>query len=163
LIPSLLANVMGISNIAVGGFVAFEMFAVGAATIPLAQGLRSRTAMISGLLVFLPSLILLGLAELSASLPMLLVATAIGGVAAALGYRGSLQVVNKIAPADRRAEVVSAYFAIGFAGNAIPVIGVGVLSSLAGYVTASIVFAILLALLAVAALIGGIRFGMKER
>jgi hypothetical protein len=159
LIPSLLSNVMGISNRAVGGFIAFEMIVVAAVAVPLVQRLASRTAMTSGLLIFLPSLLFLGLAEFLASLPLLLLATAIGGVAAALGYRGSLQVVNEIAPTDRRAEVVSAYFAIGFAGNAIPVIGVGVLSSLAGYVVASLAFAVLLAFLAITAMLAGLRFG----
>ena len=43
-----------------------------------------------------------------------------------LGYRGSLEVINRIAPADRRSEVVSSSLIALFAGNSVPVIGIGV-------------------------------------
>ncbi|MDX8453917.1 hypothetical protein RFM98_14225 [Mesorhizobium sp. VK9D] len=68
----------------------------------------------------------------------MIAATAVCGAAAALGYRGGLQVGNQIAPAKRRAEVVSAFF---FCGNALPVIGIGILSSLAKATMASLAFA----------------------
>jgi hypothetical protein len=64
-------------------------------------------------------------------------ATALCGVSAGLGYRGSLHVVNQIALEDRRAEVVSSYFVCCFIGNALPVIGVGVISAYAGMPIAS--------------------------
>ncbi|TIT81483.1 MAG: MFS transporter, partial [Mesorhizobium sp.] len=48
---------------------------------------------------------------------------------------------NHIAPADRRAEVVSAFFVCCFCGNALPVIGIGVLSSLTSATVASLAFA----------------------
>jgi hypothetical protein len=38
-------------------------------------------------------------------MPIMIAATATCGLAAALGYRGSLQVVNQIAPREQRAEV----------------------------------------------------------
>ena len=75
-----------------------------------------------------------------------------------LGYRASLQEVNELAPADRRAEVVSSYFVCCFIGNAVPVIGVGVIASFAGSATASIVFAAVIALFAVIALVFGLRY-----
>jgi hypothetical protein len=80
------------------------------------------------------------------------VATAICGAASGLGYRGSLQVVNEIAPAERRAEVLSAYFICCFTGNSIPVIGVGIITMEAGALAASVSFAVFTVLLAVAAL-----------
>jgi len=54
---------------------------------------------------------------------------------------------------DRRAEMVSTYFVVGFAGNALSVIGVGVVSSFVAALTASIVFAVTIAASAVVALI----------
>ena len=79
-------------------------------------------------------------------------ATAFCGAASGLGYRGSLQVVNEIAPADRRAEVLSAYFICCFTGNSVPVIGVGVITMQAGAPAASASFAALIVLFALAAL-----------
>jgi hypothetical protein len=89
---------------------------------------------------------------------LLLAGTALSGVAIAIGFRGSLQVVNQIAPADRRAEVVSTYLVAGFAGNALPVIGVGVISNLANSTLASLIFAATIVAFAVAAFVIGVKF-----
>jgi hypothetical protein len=79
--------------------------------------------------------------------------TGIAGVAVGMGYRGSLQVVNEIAPEDRRAEVVSAYFIACFIGNSVPVIGVGVLASVTNSLVASITFACTIAAFAIGTLL----------
>ena len=80
-------------------------------------------------------------------------------VATAFSYRGSLQVINQIAPPDRRAEIVSAYLLCGFAGNSIPVIGVGALSRIMTLLHASMVFAGVIALLSLAGLVISKRAG----
>jgi hypothetical protein len=74
------------------------------------------------------------------------------------GYRGSLQVVNQIAPENRRAEVISSYFVCGFWGNALPVIGVGVISTLASSNAASLAFALTVSVFAIVALFFGIKY-----
>jgi MFS family permease len=84
---------------------------------------------------------------------MLIVATAISGIGGALCYRGSLQVVNKIAPEDRRAEVTSSYFLVSFLGNSLPIIGVALLGALIGPIGAYEIFGAIVALIAIAALL----------
>jgi hypothetical protein len=69
-------------------------------------------------------------------------------------------VVNQIAPEDKRAAVVSSYFVCCFTGNALPVIGVGVISMLAGAAVADVVFAGLIIVFALAAL--GMRLKQGE-
>ena len=108
--------------------------------------------------LMLPSVGLLVSAQLAASMAIMIIATAACGVAAGLGYRGSLQVVNQIAPEHRRAEVVSSYFVCGFSGNALPVIGVGVISTFASLATASLAFAATISVFAVVALYFGIKY-----
>jgi sugar phosphate permease len=98
------------------------------------------------------------LAQLLASMTVMLLSVVVCGLATGLGYRASLQEVNELAPADRRAEVVSSYFVCCFIGNAVPVIGVGVIASFAGSATASTVFAAVIALFAVVALVFGLRY-----
>src|SRR5438309_4885752 len=105
----------------------------------------------------LPSVILVVAAQILGSMVLMIVATALCGVAAGLGYRGSLQVVNQIAPENRRAEVVSSYFICGFSGNALPVIGVGVISTLASATAASMTFAATISAFALVALVFGIK------
>ncbi|MGY3234627.1 MULTISPECIES: hypothetical protein [unclassified Bradyrhizobium] len=108
--------------------------------------------------LMLPSLALLVTAQFAESLGVMIAATAICGVAAGLGYRGSLQVVNQVAPDDRRAEVVSAYFICCFLGNALPVIGIGVLATLISSTVASLVFAVTIAMFALVALVFGLQY-----
>jgi hypothetical protein len=66
---------------------------------------------------------------------------------------GLLQVVNEIATTDRRAEVISSYLVIGFLGNALPVVGVGVLSQVFNPMVADATLAGVVALLAIIALV----------
>jgi sugar phosphate permease len=100
-------------------------------------------------------------AEIFKSLPILLVAAAVGGVAGGLGYRGSLEVINRIAPADRRSEIVSTYLIALFAGNSVPVIGIGVLSALTSPAVAHVTFAAVITALAGIAAVTGIRYTPK--
>ncbi|MFK4381723.1 sugar phosphate permease [Bradyrhizobium sp. USDA 223] len=115
--------------------------------------------MLCSLDLMLPSVALIVAAQFQASMALMIAAITLCAVAVGLGYRGSLQVVNQIAPEDRRAEVVSAYFICGFLGNALPVIGIGVILTLASPRLASIVFAAMIAAFAVIAL----GFGLKYR
>ncbi|UFW46948.1 MULTISPECIES: MFS transporter [Bradyrhizobium] len=158
LAPSVLANELHVTSHAVAGAIFLELAAAVALVIALTRSLSSRTAMLWSLGLMLPSLALLVTAQFVGSLGVMIASTATCGVAAGLGYRGSLQVVNQIAPDDRRAEVVSAYFICCFLGNALPVIGIGVLSTLTSLTVASLVFAATIAAFAVIALIFGLKY-----
>ena len=145
-------------NHAVAGAVVFELFIVAMVAAIASQKLSSRTTMLSALALLVPSLALVVAAQIFASMPVLLVGTALSGVAAALGYRGSLQVVNQIAPPDRRAEAVSSYLVACFFGNSLPVIGVGVLTAVSTQVLASSVFAVVTGAIAIAAFFVGRKY-----
>jgi MFS family permease len=154
LIPSIVINDLHVQNVAVGGLVVFELAVVGTAGVLLGRRLPPATAMVAGLLCLLPAVALVVAAQAAHSMLLLILASALGGVTMSLGYRGSLEVVNQLAPDDRRAEVVSSYFIACFIGNSIPVIGLGVLSTLTDPLTASVVFACTVGALAIAALAG---------
>jgi hypothetical protein len=89
---------------------------------------------------------------------LLLACTALGGASAALGFRGSLQVVNALVPPDRRAEIVSTYYLVTFIGNSLPVIGVGIITAASNRLVANGVFAATIAILAVIALLTGYKY-----
>jgi len=152
LAPSILEHDLHESNRAIGGGVVFELCIVSTLTLIATRRLGSRAAMVSGLVLLMPSVVLLVLGQGLASMPLLLFGTALSGVAAALGYRGSLQVVNEIAPADRRGTAFGVFLLCCYVGNALPVVGVAVISQLATPVIASSVFALTIALFAIAAL-----------
>jgi MFS family permease len=153
LAPSILAQELNVPSHAAAGAIVFELAIICAVTVLLTHYIPSRAAMQWGLGMMVPSVGLMVASQLLASTTVMIVATVVCGVSAALGYRGSLQVINKIALEDRRAEVTSSYFVCCFVGNALPVIGVGVISTYAGLPIASATFAGVISLFAVAALI----------
>lgn len=152
LIPTILKQSLDEPHPLVGGAIVFELAGLAAIFSLVARNLASRTAMLTTLVLFLPSIAALLLAQTMHSMLVLVVAAALGGLCWALGYRGSLEVVNQIAPADRRAEVASAYYIVGFVGNSIPVIGVGFITQIANPIVASLTFGCTIAAFAIFAL-----------
>jgi predicted MFS family arabinose efflux permease len=156
--PSIVAESLHQRSHALAGALFFELAVIVSVVIIATQWLSSRAAMLSALALMLPSVVLVVAAQAWGSMPIMIAATATCGVTAALGYRGSLQVVNEIASRDRRAELVSAYFVSAFCGNGLPVIGVGVVSVLANALAASMAFAGLIIVFAVVALFFGVKY-----
>jgi MFS family permease len=152
LVPSLLRRDMDISSLAVAGAVVCWLFAIAAVAVYVTGRIKSRAAMLSGIALLIPSVGVLVAAQALESLPILLVGTALSGVSAALGYRGSLQVVNEMAPGDKRAELISAFQIVCYLGNALPVVAVAVISSATSPMIATISLAGAIALLSIVAL-----------
>jgi MFS family permease len=152
LAPSLLAESLHMTSHTLAGAVVCELGLMVAGAILFTRNVPGRRAMLWALWLMLPSVALIVVSQAYGSLPGIFAATASCGAASGLGYRGSLQVVNEIAPADRRAEVLSAYFICCFTGNSVPVIGVGIITARAGALAASASFAVLIVLFALAAL-----------
>jgi len=125
--------------------------------LALTHWLAARAAMLCGLALLIPSLVLLVVAFQSHSLPLLLSGAALGGGAAALGYRGSLQIVNQIAPDNRRAEMVSTYLMFCYAGVSLPVVGIGLLSAMQTPTLAEEIFASVIAAFALLAIAVDVR------
>jgi MFS family permease len=157
LIPSLLAEDLHYRQPVVAGGVVFGLFLIAAAGVLVTGRIQSRKAMLTGLAAFVPAVAMLVLAQMLQSMSLLLAATALAGIAAALGYRGSLEVVNSIAPGEQRSEVISSYLMAMYIGNSLPVIGIGVLTRLASSLTAHLIFAGVIAGFAVIAIATGLR------
>jgi len=156
LAPSLLQRSLGVESHAVGGAVIFELYAAAVLVLALTHWLDARAAMLWGLSLLIPSLVLLVVGFQLRSLPLLLIGAAVGG-GAALGYRGSLQIVNQIAPDSRRAEVVSSYLMFCYAGVSLPVIGIGVVSAIETAGLAEGIFAAVIAAIGLLAVVVDIR------
>jgi hypothetical protein len=142
----------------VAGAIAAEVFGVAAVTILSTGRFGSQVTLMSALALLLPSVWLLIAAEVVQSLTLVIVAAGLTGIAGGLGYRGTLEVINRIAPADRRSEVVSSYLIALFAGNSVPVIGIGLLAAAATPLIAHVTFAVVTTALAGIAAWTGIRY-----
>jgi predicted MFS family arabinose efflux permease len=158
LIPSLLHESLGYSAPTVAGAIVAEVFGVAAIVILSTGRFDSQFTLISALALLLPGVWLLVVAEIAQSLVLLLIAAGMAGISGGLGYRGTLEVINRIAPADRRSEVVSSYLIALFGGNSVPVIGIGLLAAAATPLTAHVTFAVVITLLAGVAAWTGIKY-----
>ena len=162
LIPSLLGETLHQTAPLVAGAIVCELFLIAAVAILVSGAFASQTATLIALLLLPPSVWVLVGAEVAHSLALLVFAAAVGGLAGGLGYRGSLEVINRIAPADRRSEVVSSYMIALFAGNSVPVIGIGFLSAATTGLTAHVIFAAVLTVLAGIALLTGLKYAPEN-
>jgi MFS family permease len=152
LVPSLLLESLHQSNRAVGGAVTGGMFLVAAITV-VAVDVPALAGMIGGLGLLIPGVALMVLAEQVRSMAWLMVASVVIGVASGLGYRFGLEMVNEMAPDDRRSELVSGYLIICYGAISVPVVGVGLVSTASSPLVADTIFGVLVAVVAIAALV----------
>ena len=157
--PGVLSRDMEITNLAAAGAIVCELFVAAAITVAASTGVKARTAMLSGAALLIPSVAFLVTAQAMGSLSVLIAGAAVTGAAIGLGYSGTLEVINNIAPDDKHAEVVSSYQIVCFTGNGLPVVGVGVIGSLWTPMIATVSLAGVITLLAIVALVTEMKRG----
>lgn len=136
------------------GVTAFLLLAGAVAGQVLAGRLTNRTGNLLGLGLMPVGVVVLIVAVVAKSLPLLIAAVLVAGLGVGFAFRASLGKVVSIAPAERRGEVTSTYFAGAYLGLTIPVVGSGLLVTETTLVTAVVVLAVFVgALCAVAATI----------
>ncbi len=149
LVPGFLAGELHQGSHAVQGAVVFLLLAVGTVTQVALSRFSSRRVILAGLGFFLAALALIVAALAQSAMTLFLAGTVTGGVAVGAIFLGSLATANRLAPADRRGQSLSAFFVACYAGLIIPVVGVGLLSGLTGTLPAVLAFSILLAALGI--------------
>jgi MFS family permease len=149
LVPGFLADQLHQDSHAVQGAVVFLLFAVGTVTQVALSRLRGGRVMLAGLGLFLVALALIVAALAASAMALFLAGTVAGGMAVGAIFMGSLATANRLAPADRRSQSLSAFFVACYAGLIIPVVGVGVLAEFTGTFPAVLTFSGLLAALSV--------------
>lgn len=160
--PTMLHETIRVTNRAVSGLIVAELFGVAAVAILLTRRIEPHRVLLWGLATTPIGLAALIAAQALSSPVMMLVGTTVSGIASALSYRGGLGAINALAPADRRAEMASAYLTCCFVGNALPIVGVGALSETVGAAMADRIFALGLSLVALAAMASARAFRSKD-
>ena len=147
LVPGFVAGQLHQGSHAVQGGVVFLMFAVGTVTQVALSRFSGPRVVLAGLSLFLAALGLIVAALADSGIALFLAGTVAGGAAVGAIFLGSLGTANRLAPPQRRGQVISAFFVACYAGLSVPVVGVGVLSDFTGIFPAVLTFAILLAVL----------------
>jgi predicted MFS family arabinose efflux permease len=98
---------------------------------------------IAGMVMLSIGLCLLAAAGSASSIVLLLIASVIGGLGHGMAFLGGLTEVNRLAPPDRHADVLSSFYVVIYLGVGVPVIGTGFLAAAFGLLPAVEVFAAL--------------------
>lgn len=136
LIPTYVAALTQSTNLLLAGGTAALMLASSAATQLLTYGRPPRRLQLVGLPVLALGLGLLVPVGIASSLALLLGATVVAGIGHGLVFLGGLTTVNNTAPDSSRAEVLSSFYVIVYAGVGLPVLGVGMLATAISLTTA---------------------------
>ncbi|MEU1827085.1 MFS transporter [Streptomyces abikoensis] len=128
LVPTYVTKLSGSTNLALAGGAVTLMLACSCLAQLLSYGKQARILQITGLALLATGLVLLAVAGGISSLPLLLVATVIGGIGQGMAFLGSITEVNRTAPPDRHADVISSFYVVVYLGVGVPVIGVGLLA-----------------------------------
>ena len=146
-VPGFMGNVLHETSHAIQGAVVFGSFFLAALTQVAVFKFDSRRVVLAGLGLFLIALALIVVALGEAALGLFLAGTSLSGVAVGAVFLGALTTVNRLAPAEQRAHVVSTFFVACYLGLIIPVVGVGVLTEFIGIFWAVFTLAIVLAVM----------------
>jgi MFS family permease len=147
LVPGFIGGVLHQGSHAVQGAVVFLIFATGTVTQIALARISSRRVALAGLGLLLAALGLIVAALAQAAMALFLAGTVVGGVAVGAIFLASFATASRLAPPERRGQVISAFFVACYAGLIIPVVGVGVLSGFIGTYPAVLAFSLLLAAL----------------
>jgi MFS family permease len=149
LIPSFLVRSLDLHNLLVGTCVV-TLVQTGLVTAALIAGnLRSRVVIISGMLALGAGLWLLLIAVPYHLYPLICVAIAIVGAGNGLSYMAGLNIVNRIAEPEHRAELLSAFLVVTNLGFSVPALAVGLTANKIGLYNAIVVAGILFGFIAI--------------
>jgi predicted MFS family arabinose efflux permease len=155
--PLFLGQVLHETSHLVTGLTVFAL--LGSATVGQVASARlpERTSLLGGCLALAVGTVIVAVGLVTAQLPVLLAGAVVAGLGQGASFRAGLQAVTGSAPADRRSEVSSTFFLVLYVAISIPVIGVGAGAQVFGLVPTAVVFAGLVALLAVGAFVSLLR------
>jgi MFS family permease len=152
-VPGFLGQLLGIDNAAIVGLVAFTVFAASTIGQTLLQPAFGRHALVAGCIGLVAGMGLLALGLVLSSLVLLLAAGIVAGLGHGLSFRHGLAAINEASPVQHRGEVASGFFVIAYLGISLPVVGVGLMSEVAGLQAAGLAFAAVVAAVAAAVVV----------
>jgi MFS family permease len=126
LAPTFLAVTLGYRSHALAGAAAFAAFASGAVAQSLLARLGTRRMTGTGLVALVAGLTLVTVATWLPNLAGFLAGGVLCGSGAGLLTKGGIDTVLELAPADSRAEGLSAFFLAAYLGLSVPIVALGV-------------------------------------
>lgn len=127
LAPTFMAGTLGHTSHALAGVPAFAAFGAAIVAQLLTQAWAVQRLLGTGMAALSAGLALVVTGAWIPSLGLFLAGGAIAGAGAGLLFKGGIMTASALAEPARRAEALAGYFLAGYAGLAVPVVGLGVM------------------------------------
>lgn len=155
--PLFLGQVLHETRHLLTGLTVFALLGSATAGQIASARLAERTSLLGGCLALAAGTVVVAIGLMTALLPVVVTGAMVAGLGQGASFRAGLQAVTGAAPADQRSEVSSSFFLVLYVAISIPVIGVGAGAQVFGLVPTAVVFAGIVALLAVGAFVSLLR------
>lgn len=168
------AWMLGSALMALGADIASDLFGMGSAGMAglmpalfqLFAGIgqaasgraRPRSALVAGLAGIVAAQAAMALAAPGGHAPALLLAMPAAGLAYGAAFVGALSLAGAAAPAERRARLIAGFYVVGYLGNALPTLAMGLAIDRVGLGPAFTAFSLVLSLLCLLGVAAALRF-----
>jgi MFS family permease len=130
--PALAGQLMHTHGEIAGGVAAAALMGAGALAQLAGRNLDNRTLTVSGSTLVALGMALTATAVAVGSAAFFLASSALAGVGFGLAFMGALRHLTAAIPADRRAEVMSAFYVVGYLSLALPAVAAGFIANAIG-------------------------------
>jgi MFS family permease len=145
LVPSYVRGDLATSSPLAAGAIVALMFGMAALTQLTTAQIHDRRALLVGLPLLFGTLVALVLILSATTWTLLVLVTAVLGVSVGLTFMGSVTLVDRVAPEEKRGEILAGFYSAGYLALAIPTIGLAAASEQIGFTNAGILFGSILA------------------
>jgi MFS family permease len=155
--PALAGHLLDTHGELAGGAADAALMGSGALAQLGGHNLDNRTLTVAGSVLVAGGMALTATAVAVDSAAFFLAASALAGVGFGLAFMGALRHLSGAIPADRRAEVMSAFYVVGYLSLALPAVAAGVTASAVGLSETFELFSAGVVVLALMVAVGGLR------
>ena len=163
LMPSLIARATGHDSQMLGGAVVAALMLSGAVAVFSLRQLPPARILSLGAPAIFAGILTLVAGVHTGSVPVLFLGTVIAGIGFGASFLGCLGTVIPLAPADQRAELLSAFYVESYLAFSVPAIVAGFLAGAIGIERTTDIYAAVIVLLVALGLAGRAVFGLQPR
>jgi MFS family permease len=147
--PTFAQDILHVNNIALGGIISSIMVFTAVVVQKFLWNRFPVHLEIGGLISLIIGLSLISITTIYSSIVVLIMAAIFSGIGFGATFMGAINVINSIAPSDKRGNVTSFFYAISYAALGVPIIGLGLALQYLDIFTAVREFVIIIIIIAI--------------
>jgi MFS family permease len=155
LIPSFLITLLHVNNSILGGAMLFFLFAISSIAQFTSRRFAHHVSVSGGLLVMIIGLLAFLISLSTQSLVLFLLGIALLGIGTGAAFMGSTVLAGSTATPENRGAIMSGYYAVGYVGIGLPVVGLGFAAGSLGLFGATATFVLVFSVISLIVTLAG--------